>query len=137
MNEKELRKLIIEKRSEMEAAQKAYLRVHYDRQLTALSETLANSQEVLDLINEEELTKDDCVLLAGLMSKRIKAIYRNFSEIIEKNKSRRKNKNLARNERRHQADIGNNTADVPDKKVPAQTTRTIIRDNTATDIRKY
>ncbi len=137
MNEKELRKLIIEKKSEMEAAQKAYLRVHYDRQLTALGETLTNSQEVLELINEEELTKDDCVLFAGLMAKRIQAIFRNFKDIIDKNKSRRKNKNLIRNERRHQAGKDNNTADVPDKKVPAQTARTVNHDNTVADVRKY
>ena len=137
LNEKELRKLIAEKRNEMEAAQKAYLRVHYERQIMAISDTLCNSQEVLDLINEEDLTKEDCVLFAGLMAKRIQAIYRNFKDIIDKNKSRRKAKNQSRNERRHQTDQENNAVNDTEKKVSAPATRTINSDNINANARKY
>ena len=103
MNEKELHKLIAKKQAEMEQAQLEYDQVHYSRQLRAFAVTFSESIEVLKLIQTEGLTADDCKLLARIMAKKIRPIYRNFAEIIGKNQEDRRRKNQARNERRHNA----------------------------------
>ena len=104
MNEKELRKLLTEKQREMEAAQREYELVHYSRQLKVFGEIFEKSPEVLTLIQSEEMTYDDCRLLANIMSKKIRPIYKNFADTIMQNQNRRKNKNKVRNERRHGED---------------------------------
>lgn len=104
MNEKELRKLLTEKQKEMEAAQREYELVHYSRQLSVFGEVFEKSPDVLELIQKEDLTYDDCKLLANVMAKKIRGIYKNFAEMVSQNQTRRKNKNLARYERRHNSD---------------------------------
>lgn len=120
MNEKELKKLLIEKQHEMEAAQREYERAHYSKHLRYFSDTFTNSLELLELIQSEKLSADDCKLLAGVMVKKIGPIYRNFTDVIERNRQRRNKKNQARNERRHKADVK-----------PVTTTATTPKDNTA------
>ena len=124
-SEKEWRKLVNEARCEWEKVQKEYNRTHYSKQITAISETLAKSDEVLDLIQSEELTRDDCLLLAGCMAKRIRGIYRNFEDLIDKNKARRRNKNKLRNERRNNTAPANSAEEpvTAETTAPADTTR--------------
>ena len=108
MNEKELRKLLTEKQKEMEAAQREYYRIHYARQIRSFTNALSNCPELTDLILTENLSSDDCKLLGELIGKKIRPIYRNFTDYIAKNQERRKSKNRARNERRHSSEITEN-----------------------------
>ena len=120
MNEKELKKLLKTKQKEAEEAKKAYVRVKYAKHLKHFSDTFMDSQEILELIQSEELSADDCKLLAGIMAKKIRPIYKNFTDVIERNRQHRIKKNQARNERRHKADIK-----------PITTTATTTKNNTA------
>ena len=129
MNEKELRKLILEKQKEVEATQLEYDRVHYSKQVEIFKETLGDSIDVLNLIKTEELTTEDCRLLASIMAKKIRPIYRNFAETITQNKERRKRKNEVRNEHRQ-----NNTSDGVINTEPEKA-RPYASENTADDIR--
>ena len=120
MNEKELRKILQTKQKEVEEAAKAYNRMKYDKHLRYFSDTFTNSPELLELIQSEKLSADDCKLLAGVMVKKIRPIYRNFTDVIERNRQRRNKKNQARNERRHKADVK-----------PVTTTANTTNNNTA------
>ena len=112
MNEKELRRLLVEKQKEMEAAQREYEQAHYSRQLSIFGDTFSKSPDVLKLIQSEELTPDDCRLLAGIMSKHIRGIYKNFAEKIEQNKEHRQQKNASRRKRRSASSGSTTTASV-------------------------
>ncbi len=100
MNEKELRKLISDKQKEMEEAQKAYVRIHYDRQIRAFADELSASIDLLELMHKYKLTADDARIFARMVAENIKTIFNTFAQDISANQARRKRKNDARTVRR-------------------------------------
>ena len=145
MNEKELRKILKQKQKEVAEAEKAYNRIKYDKQISSFADTLGNSPEVLKLIQTEDLNADDCRLLANIIGKKIRPIYKNFSETIMQNQQRRKNKNQTRNERRHREETtrmqpGNPTTNMavkPATVLPSHTNPQTHGPKAETDGRQY
>ncbi len=97
MNIKELELLLQTKKTEFETAQKEVNKAKCSKQLSIFSEIISTNDELVSLIISQNLTADDCKILASKLLNDISSIYEKYEADIRKNQQRRFKKNKARN----------------------------------------
>ena len=100
MKNAEMEKLITKKKNELAELEQELMRTTYKEHVSALLDPISISDNVIAVINEMNLSANDCRYLGEQIAAKFGPIYQNFAPMITTRQARRKHKSDARRERR-------------------------------------
>lgn len=100
MKNAEMEKLITKKKNELAELEQELMRTTYKEHVSALLDPISISDNVIAVINEMNLSANDCRYLGEQIATKFRPLYQNFAPMIAARQARRKHKSDARRERR-------------------------------------
>lgn len=100
MTEQELKKLIEQKKKELDKLQVDIEKVQYQKHVDTFMNNINIQNELIRVIKDNQLNINDCRLFATKICENLSSIYDLVSEDIKTSQARRQHMNDARNQRR-------------------------------------